>query len=106
MQYHQFISPNRWHRFVNHCRLVFAVLRLMNQQTELSRLVEWAGKRKFMGPYKAYTRKHQRLSVKLLNLRYRAPHHYSLAACLHEVSNWVSPHPRLVKGAGAAYKGI
>lgn len=104
MQYSQFLSPNRRQRLVNHGRFVFIILRMMNQAAEIARLVEWAGKRKFIAPYKAYTNTHYHLSTRLAILRHRAPRHYFMATCLHQVSNFVSPRPRLVKGAGAIYR--
>ncbi len=84
-----------------HWQTTKAILYLLNQETELQRLMGWAGHKrqktravKFSRIQASYKNQCQRVVNRQLHLRLYHPQHYKVARCLHLISELLSKQPR------------
>lgn len=94
----------RWHLFLQTWYQFWAIVHTLNRQTELGRLIAWADRKQFRGPFRMYVMRSQQEEERLTHYAIRFPRLLRLAQALHNVSNLTSPSPRYpAKGSAARY---
>ena len=96
---------NRLSDFHFICREVYAILRCLNRQDELRRLIEWADNKRLLGPHRAYTIKLDDTDRKLFRYRVSSPRLTMLARLLHSFKTLLTPsHYYLPEGSASVYR--
>ena len=93
---------SRWQAFFATTRQSFLILRCLNSQDELWRLVKWADRKRLPGPHRAYLIKLDDAERKLFRYTVFSPRLTALAHFVHGFKILLTPTPRyLPRGSGA-----
>lgn len=95
----------RWRDFYFICQEVHAILRCLNRQDELRRLIEWADNKRLPDPHTAYTIKLDDTNRKLFRYRVSSPRLTMMARHLHSFKTLLTPfHYYLPEGSASMYR--
>lgn len=88
-----------------HWHDLWSALHSLNRKAELLRLIQWAKRKRLIGPLKLYLTRLRQEEAMQMRVWARNPRMFSCARFMHCISNIVSPTPRFYqKGSAKHYR--